>query len=359
MKNILLIEYNWFHDEVIIPQLEILCDQNCFLLANKKWLEKGTWSLFSQDKASVNALFVHKRSRKYLRKIDNVRRVIIAINIILKRKIGIVIFNTLDIYNEDILLLIKLIKLLKLQVKILGIVHNAEKIENYSNLVDKIFVISSLVKKHHSADGNVDCFYPLLYKYKNNIVQYLHDDEFRITIPGNIEYSRREYNFLYQFAVENEVFLENNGIKFIILGNYTITNDGKDFYNLILNAKLGKYFKFFDYLIPYSEYMEVICSSQLIMPLIHPETEKFDNYLKDKVSASFNMSFSTNIPLLMHEKFKGLGEFDDFSVWYHSKETLKSQIVNLLTNKKDLSEISMNIKNENKFSKDFQIVKFL
>ena len=363
MKNILIVEFNWFHDEVVIPLLELLNEEyNCSIIANKKWIEKDTWSLFSKSKISSDVFYTKKIYRKYFYSIDNFRRIIKTINILLSKKINIIIFNTLDIYNDDIVLLIKMIKLFRLPTKIIGIIHNAEKIDKYKKLVDQIFVLSPIILQKKSLSSlsdnvyNVDFFYPILYKFKDNLVRYS-NPEFIITIPGNIEYSRRDYRFLYDFVLEKIVFLEKNNIKFIILGNYKKNLDGEIFYNLIMGAGLEKYFKFFDYTISYREYMNIISNSQLIMPLIHPNIKNFKNYLKNKISASFNMSFSTNIPLIMHSEFKKLDEFNQFSFFYNSNNSLEYQLKILLKNKMKLFDASLNIKNSYKFSKCFQIQK--
>jgi len=226
--NILFIEYNFFHDEVLIPQIDFLykiasSDNgkiNLFIIMNKDIKKKGTLDLSQYPNFIDNIEYklVKKRYNKLTRFLNYIY-ILDTFFYILFHKIDIVVFNTIDVYNEDIEILLKI---LPSKVKKIGILHNANLIEKYKNKYDYILVLSKLIAKNINMD-KVDYVYPLLYKYKNMkqtiIVDTKINKKFKICIPGNIEKDRRDYQYVIDFVINNQEFCKLHQIQFVFLGN--------------------------------------------------------------------------------------------------------------------------------------------
>lgn len=359
--NILLIEYNFFHDEVLIPQIDFILDEmvknrniNLFVMMNKDITKRETLDLSIYNDLAKNVTFKlikkqYRRKLKYLNYIYILKTLVyIYIN-----KIDTVVFNTIDIYNEDIELLLKL---LPKNIKKIGILHNGELVDHYYNKYDRIFVLSELIENSLEKD-RVDYIYTLLYKYRNRR-HFINTDKFIICIPGNIENSRRDYQFVIDFVAENKEFFHFFDIKFVFLGNINTVN-GIQLKNDIYRHGIQQYFQLFSAFIGYREYMDNIYHSDLVMPLIHKTVKSFSAYKTNKISDSFNMAFSCNKPLLMYDFFQNYDEFNKFSFFYSDTNTLKEMLRTIINDKEILQEKISYLQHEKKFDFDSQRVKYL
>lgn len=358
--NILIIEYNYFHDEVLIPQIDLVYKNflknksgNLFLITNVNILKRKTFdvSLCKMIENKVRIKFIKKKYNK-LTKYTNFLYVMQTLSFIYKHDIDSIVFNTIDSYNEDIELLLKL---LPSKIKKIGILHNGDKINNYYEKYDKIIVLSELVANFLKKE-KVDYIYPLFYKYKNKS-PWINKDKLVISIPGNIEESRRDYKFIIEFVFNNQQFCENNKIEFILLGNINSTY-GKKISQLIKEKRIEKFFKLFDAFIDYNKFIETIFKSDIVMPLIDKNVNNFSNYMNTKISASFNMAYSCNKPLLMYKDFKN-SEFEKFSFFYEDEFSLKKILKMISLNKNILNEKIELLQKESKFDYIYQSNKYL
>lgn len=359
--NVLLIEFNFFHDEVLLPQIDFIFEEtlnnddfNLFLIINKDILTRGIFDL-SIYKNLVKKIKFNSIKKRYGRKFKYLNYIYVfkTLFFIYTNKINTIVFNTIDIRNEDIEFLLKM---LPDDINKIGIIHNGKLIDKFYDNYDKIYVLSELVEKSLNKN-KIDYIYPILYKNKNK-EHCINTNKFDICIPGNIEKNRRDYQFAVDFVIENKFFCKSNNIKFIILGNIN-TMDGLELKNIIYKSKIKKHFQLFDGFIAYSQFMKNIHNSDIIMPLIHDNVKSFSEYNVNKISASFSMAYSFNKPLLMHAFFEKNDEFNKFSFFYDSKNSLKNLLQTIINNKTLLQHKIYELRNEKKFSFEYQKNKYL
>ena len=329
--KILILEFNNFHEEVIISQLDFLNDVKCDI---HMFVHNEVKSKFNFDKNNIKINYFKGNSK--LSRIVNLKNVKHYIE---KHKFDLVLFNTYE--NIEVQILSYFIKQRKL-----AILHNADKIiknkNKTDNRIDNFIVLNKTIYntlKKSNSKMNISYFYPLI-NYQNSQYSHTEKDKIRIVIPGLVELSRRDYIGFINLLKDIHL---NNNVEFVLLGNI-LKNDGPEVYRYIEQNNLLDYFKIFKGFIPYEEYFSMISSADLIMPLIHPNVENFNKYHHTKITAAFTMALSFKIPLILYKSFEILEEYRNFSFFYDFgslEEKLKSltkEEINKIKNKMRLSK---------------------
>lgn len=325
-EKLLIVEMNDFHEEVIYSLTKFLRENyEINLCVNNKILKKGL-CIFYDNILSIPA-----------NKIIKLLTSLILPFYLKIKKIKKIIYNT---YEDKYIKIIS--KLVSNDITQFAILHNLDKLNLKDKSINNIIVLSELLYKNFkNLNINTTYFYPIIYNYYNNLKENNYDI-IKICIPGKIEYKRRNYKWLAQYLVKNKL----KNIKFVLLGDIS-TNDGRDLWDFISKNNIKEYFIVFNNFIPYDKYFNIISDSDIIMPLLHPDVEMYENYKTTKITAAFNMAYSFKKPLLMYEGFKNLNEFDNFSIFY-SFDNLYD-ILNDKDIKIKLNEKIENIKNCKKF----------
>lgn len=299
-KKILLLEYNYFHEEMLHPLVELLkLKYEIYLWINEKIYKKNLINL----KENINLI----KSNKILKFLS----IFFLLFFLKMKKINFIIFNTWDDRYVRIINNLCGKNIIKA-----GILHNADKLTDKEKNKNYI-VLSQLIYKNLKekfTDYNIIYIYPIIYNYniqiqENNNVE---NNKIKICIPGKVEFTRRDYIFLIEFLKRNNL----KNIRFIILGNIK-SKDGQILYKNIKDNKLENYFELFDEFIDYEIYFRKIIQSDIIMPLIHPGIQNYEKYQTNKITAAFNMAYSFKKPLLLFNQFSKYDEFTDFSVFYN------------------------------------------
>lgn len=192
------------------------------------------------------------------------------------------------------------------------------KVKKYLVLADfnKDYVV-----RHGFAPEKVEAFYPVTVAmpvdFANNKL---------IAIPGVLEQDRRDYFGLIDMVKKDAKAFK--GYQFSLLGN-SQTHDGPKIKTLVREAGLESYFKFYDGYVPDETLEEDLQAAKFVMPLMHPNNRYFDVYLKTKISGAYNLAYAYQLPLLMHEAFKEVKEFDTNCVFYsldNLADKMKSQV---------------------------------
>ena len=321
---------------------------------NEEVKKRKTFDLFMHRDAMDNIYLklVKKRYRKILRA-SNILYVLYTLYLIKKHSIDVVVFNTIDSYNEDISLLLSL---LPEKTKKIGVIHNGELVDEFYGKYDKVLVLSELI--HDTLKKNkVEYIYTLLYRYKNNL-NIVNKKEFLVCIPGNIEETRRDYEFIVKFVATYKNFCNANQIKFMLLGNIN-SRYGQKIKKMITEKGIEDLFYLYYEFIGYDYFMKYIVKSDIIMPLIHRRVINFSAYRTNKISDAFNMAFSCNKPLLMHQDFSEEYEFKRFGFFYKDHHALKGILQTLALNRGLVAKKAKEIKEEGKFSYDYQSKKYM
>ncbi|KPM31613.1 Hypothetical protein I595_2107 [Croceitalea dokdonensis DOKDO 023] len=229
-------------------------------------------------------------------------------------KQDVVIFNTASsskfVRNLCLLLLHK-------QVLCLGVLHHGNKLMGsftqkvISLKIKRYYVLSDHIKKQLTPkqDTYITSFYPIFFPDNH---QYMEKppNEIWISIPGRIDATRRDYDTLLKTLAKTQ---RKSKLKFLLLGKLDrerITDN--NLMEQIEKLGLQDFFICFDHFIPNKEYHAYLKSSNLVMPLLKEE----ENYLRYKISGSFNLAYAYQKPLLCKQFFATIGDLNENAIFY-------------------------------------------
>lgn len=255
--------------------------------------------------------------------------------------------------------------LLNKKVEVTGILHQAHKIVKsstqsiISKKVKKYFVLNDYVKdfilKETEEKYKVESFYPIYFNKLSDIKDKF-NERIVITIPGNVIQIRKDYVFLVKSLLKLDAELKNK-FQFIILGRAT-ENESPEMLKLINENNIREDFlKIYKNYVSDEEYDEVIQDSDYIMPLIHPTSLSYNEYLSTEISGAFNTAFGYHKPLLMYESFSKFEDFKNFSVFYNESNFL--HILEDLAKKNMTTDFKKRYENYPKFDFEFQAKKYI
>ena len=240
-------------------------------------------------------------------------------------------------------------------IEIIGVLHYVDKLTNsftqklISSRVKKYFVLNDyllhLIKSARQKEFR--SFYPIYFNSFNKIQTDKTNEEIWITIPGPIEFLKRDYLGLF-----DNIKTLSTKIKFIFLGRAD-TVDGKLLKSILVERSLINHCIFFDGFIDWDTFLSYMSDSDIIMPLIHPSNPRFEDYQSKHISGSFNLSFGLGIPMLIHESFSDKSDFQISSVFYSLYE-LQNILNGLSADRNKLLDIKRNILSYPKFSFEYQ-----
>ena len=87
---------------------------------------------------------------------------------------------------------------------------------------------------------------------------------------------------------------------------------------------LEKYFISFEGFVEHRRFYEHLSMSKLILPLITPGSLDYDDYLKYKITGTYNLAWGFQRPMLMHESFKEYRIFRETSFFFRSGEMIQT-----------------------------------
>ena len=107
------------------------------------------------------------------------------------------------------------------------------------------------------------------------------------------------------------------------------SQDGRKLLNEIQSRNLQQYFLYFKDFIPNNTYHAYLKEADFILPLLTLSS----NYLKHKISGSFNMAYAYKKKLIVHEYFKPIADLFENSISYN-EDTFFDLLFNLKLNEK-------------------------
>ncbi len=198
-----------------------------------------------------------------------------------------------------------------------GILHNTKKLNSsftqriISKKTKKYFVLNDalLPWNENTSSIKIQSFYPIFFPEYEPVPVYK-QSEIWIGIPGRIDYKRRDYDFLVDALAEIKAL---DRVKFVILGKVDRNNPvGKRFYDsLEKSGQLGR-FKLFHSFIENRDFHSYLAACDYIMPLLTLNKD----YLKYKISGSFNLAFAHKKPMLCHNFFQDIPDLRENSLFF-------------------------------------------
>jgi hypothetical protein len=244
-------------------------------------------------------------------------------------------------------------------VEFIGIIHTIRKfqgsftqkiihrkIRKYLLLSDFLLDKITIPKKM-----KVESFYPIDYP-EFDLKISKKSTETWITIVGGVENRRKDLTGFLSMLEKTD----NENIKFVFLGK---SDENKE---EVLNFKAqieemnraNQVITFNDFIAPdlFNAYIQ---ESDFLCPLIHPETQSAEQYISNQISGAFNLAYSFQIPLLIHETYNEIEDLQNSSYFYNLTN-FDSKLQNAIQNR---GEIVAKIASVEKWEKEFQQAKFL
>lgn len=303
MANVALIEINNFHDECLYSRILFLKSANhhITLICNEKL--KSRVSNFPVDE------FVYLNQDSKIKKYQNwflIRKIIV------KQKITKVILNTAEKNIYKLLMLP-----FPAYAEFIGVVHNVQKIKNSGkqrlivSKLDKVLTLGKFIFRNLKEEGLIqkraNYYYPIFFEEFPQMIQKPEGDIW-ITVPGIIDFKKRDNQRVHDCHIPKNV-------KIIMLGR-PVDEEAVAFLNQLKSHPTAAQFITFDEFVSPGLFHSYIKESDYILPLIHENTESFSDYLRYKISGSYNLAFAYKIPLLLDESMSGIEDFEGNAIFY-------------------------------------------
>jgi hypothetical protein len=370
-ENIALIETGGSHDECLYSQvlflkkyghrIHILLFEDHYEQMDN-WPEVDRWQTWPVPEGFAGEWRLVFRILKYLRR-NNIKRAVINTaegNIV--RKLSIASGRNIDFA---------------------GLIHLSRKLWTsrsqriISRTIKKYLVLAEFIKENLKAANpglDIEHFYPVYFPETGgrnpnekeasgkgsgiNGQKILYPGEketdFLVCIPGAVEYARRDYTSLLNELRDGGV---PAGIRFILLGR-TTGPDGRDLLGRIREGGFESHFTTFEGFVTYREFYANLLRSHLVLPLISPGSVDYDDYLRYKITGTYNLAWGFGKPMLMHSSFEGYRIFSNTSVFYETGKML--QVLEKLFQRRDkLKTLQDNISEMEEFDFDAQAERYV
>lgn len=351
-KEVLLIEFNESHTEVLHSQILFLLNKSYKVyvwINNEAEFEdvyKGKVKII-REKTKISSL--------------NIGLLYKVVRFVKKNKVKKIILNT----AHGILIRNLCLLLLNSGVEVIGIIHQAHKLlksstqKIISRKIKKYFVLNDYVKEFIDKKTNkaydINVFYPIFFSNMKLRESNL-NGKIIVTIPGKVIEKRKDYIFLVKSILNLREELRNK-FHFIFLGTLT-KNESAETLKFINENKIPEYFlKIYKKHVSEEEFNEVLQSSDYILPLIHPSSQSYNEYLSTEISGAFNTAFAFKKPLLMYDSFKEIDDFKKFALFYNESNFTK--FLENLSKHDSTRDIKKNYENYKKFDLEFQTENYI
>ncbi|MBS1494950.1 MAG: hypothetical protein JST55_15665 [Bacteroidetes bacterium] len=351
-KEVLLAEFNKSHTEVLHTQILFFLQKNYKV---NLWINheaefednyEGKVKIIREDTkiSSLNIGLLYK-----------------IVRFVQRNKIKKVILNT----AHGILVRNLCLLLMNSKVEVIGVIHQAHKLLKsstqriISRKIKKYFVLNDYVKEFMDTKTNkaynINVFYPIFFNTKNSSNKN-NNSKIIITVPGNVIQTRKDYVFLVKSILKLNDELKQK-LQFIFLGT-TSKNESAEVLELVSKNKIDEnLLRIYKKHVSDEEFNHVLQQSDYILPLIHPSSNSYNEYLSTEISGAFNTAFAFKKPLLMFESFNKFEDFKKFALFYNEKNFV--QLLERLIKEDLTKEIKKNYENYKKFNLDFQTENYI
>lgn len=306
MERVAIVEFNNFHDEVVLAQSHYLAHAGieAHLILNPA-LQNRSGELFAKSGAKVVSFGFGSR----LERISAIKQ---AAGYIKKNGIDTVVFNTAECPYA------KALSLLLPRQKKLFVAHNLDRLKKsrHRHLVLSRTLLER-AKSKWPAWEEIDYFYPFV-DPKQVCKSAQKSQKLTIAVPGSLELGRRDYFGL----VEAIARLGREDVEFVLLGDIS-KNDGPKILEQIRRFGIQKKVRYFHGFVDHGTFFARLCGADAILPLIHPNVPNFAKYHGSKITAAFTWSLNFKIPMLLYASLAELSEYAPYAVQYTMENFLQ------------------------------------
>jgi hypothetical protein len=242
------------------------------------------------------------------------------------------------------------------KLEIIGLLHRSDKLSGsfsffiLSFKIKKYFVLHDyLLQNLKPKRVRVKSFYAVFYpKYELTDKYRKKPDEVWITVPGSVEFKRRDYFSLLEPLNTKKL---GKNIKIIFLGRYMHRKEESSYVNNIISQNdLANHFILFPNSVENEIFFSVINQTDYFLPLIHLDKDNKSIY-DNQISGTFNLSIGFKKIMLIEDKWSDKYSFTENTIIYKKE--------NLIDTINELQELKKPDFHENKkFSLENQAISY-
>ena len=317
-KKIVLVELTTYHEECLFTQIKFLSEANYDITlvinpSNSKNIEHYGITIdkikFFNPRASS---FFIKRIFKWLE----------LYRFFVKNKFEKVIFNTASSNKE----VIALTKFLPKRIHCFGVIHNLKKLNSSSSqrIINKrikdYYVLNDFLENSTLLKNKkikLHSFYPTFFPNYPAAEILNKNNDIWISIPGELNYNRRDYSTILSALGSQNRFLN---LKIIILGKMNPNHDDTKAFMLQVNQlNLSSQIITFNNFISNEVFHTYLRQSNYIMA---PVSLKEKSYLNYKITGAYNLAFAYKKILICPEELEIIPDLKSNSVFYSEENSL-------------------------------------
>ena len=117
-------------------------------------------------------------------------------------------------------------------------------------------------------------------------------------------------------------------------------------------------FTFLEGFTDHGTYQSHLTASDLVLPLLHPGTERFHEYSGVQISGAFNLAFAHRVPLLLERSFARYQAFKGNSLFYDLKD-LPATLAGLVGDPAPIKEKADAMRGDVRYTFGFQRDRYL
>lgn len=306
-----LVEIGDSHDECLLSQMHALSERGVKILlcTTQKIVDRNP--LFVNYVDSLLVVDMNQEKSKQKREISRIWNKIKA------EKCSKVVLNT----AQGNMIRYLCWKALFSKIEFVGILHTTRKLKGsftqkmISKKVKKYLFLSEylLSTLEIPKELNVDYFYPLRFNREDRSFK---KTGLQIAIIGGVENRRKDLDGFVEMAGA----VKDQNIDFVFVGKSDLEKrDVHVFLNKIEKKELQN-IRYFTRFVSQDEFDIFVSQSDLILPMIHPDTPSADQYFKNQISGAMTVSFAYKIPMLVHREFKHISEMKPAGFYYEPQK---------------------------------------
>lgn len=243
-------------------------------------------------------------------------------------------------------------------IRCYGIIHTLRKFQDsftqkiISKTVKNYVVLSDdLLAKTKIPEGiRVGTFYPVDFPHFDTQVDKP-EDETWITLTGGMETRRKDLAAMMDILHQTP-----EKVRFIFLGKTDLNDPGaQTFIHDLKNQEMTNRVVWFDDFVSQEQFDAFLRQTDFLLPLIHPDTPSSEQYIRNQISGAFLLSFSYQIPLLIHHRYEQEKDLRESS-WFYDIATFDVSLEHAINHR---IQLHTKIANEPKWKPEFQHRNFL
>jgi hypothetical protein len=247
--------------------------------------------------------------------------------------------------------------------RLAGVVHNILKLgastgqKLINRRIRRYLVLNEYLLDNRIDDQDLalDWFTPIFFPPYTPVEVAKQPGEVWACIPGKVDFKRRDYEGLLEAMGRNSL---PDNLRVLFLGSFENKATRARVDELVAATGRPTSFKFFEGFTDHATYQSHLAASDLVLPLLHPGTERFHEYSGVQISGAFNLAFAHKVPLLMERSFAKYKAFAGNSIFY-DLDDLAATLQRIATDPAEARAIAAAMEADPRYTFEFQRDRYL